>query len=106
MLLRVVLEALFVLALAGDGLYIARVGRPGTYPDKLIGWFMASIGLAAIGGHTVLALFAGGVLRGQLAGWLYVCALALQVCAIWFRAWMAGLATPRMRDGSGNEDQN
>ena len=99
MLLRVVLEALFVLALAGDGVYLARVGRPGRYPDRLIGWFMLSIGMAAIGGHAVLALFVGGVLAGKIAGWLYAVAMALQVAAIWFRAWVAGLATPRMRDG-------
>ena len=99
MLLRVVLEALFVLALAGDGVYLARVGRPSRYPDRLIGWFMLSIGAAAIGGHAILALFAGGMLRGQIVGWLYAGALTLQVAAIWFRAWMAGLAAPRMRGG-------
>lgn len=102
MMLRVVLEVLFVLALAGDGVYLVRVGRPGKYPDRLIGWFMLSIGAAAVGGHAILALFAGGLLHGQLVGWLYAVALALQVCAIWFRAWMAGLAAPRMRDGETN----
>lgn len=101
MLLRIVLEALFVLALTGDGVYLARVGRPSRYPDRLIGWFMVSIGAAAVGGHAILALFASSLLRGELAGWLYAGALTLQVGAIWFRAWMAGLATPRMREGDG-----
>lgn len=106
MMLRVVLEVLFVLALAGDGVYLVRVGRPGRYPDRLIGWFMFSIGAAALGSHLVLALFTSGGLRGTLAGWLYVPALTLQVGAIWFRAWMAGLATPRMREGDGIEVQD
>ena len=105
MLLRLVLEALFVAALAGDGVYLVRVGRPGRYPDRLIGWFMLSIGAAAVGSHLILGLFAGGLLRGELAGWLYAGALSLQVCAIWFRAWMSGQATPRMREGTGNDVQ-
>ncbi len=100
MILRLVLEVLFVLALAGDGVYLVRVGRPGLYPDKLIGWFMLSIGAAAIGSHLVLGLFAGGFLRGELAGWLYAVALSGQVCAIWFRAWMSWQAAPRMRGES------
>lgn len=103
--LQTVLLALFVLALGGDGVYLVRVGRPGRYPDRLIGWFMVSIGVAAVGGHVVLSLFTSGGLRGELAGWLYAPALALDVCAIWFRAWMAGLAAPRMRGGDGSETQ-
>ena len=106
MLLRLVLEALFVAALAGDGVYLVRVGRPGRYPDRLIGWFMLSIGAAAVGSHLVLALFAGGLLRGELAGWLYACALAGQVGAIWFRAWMSWQAAPRMREGTDDEIQD
>jgi hypothetical protein len=96
--LQIVLEVLFVLALIGDGLYLVRVGRPARYPDRPIGWFMASIGAAAIGSHLILALFTGGMLRGELVGWLYVPALALQVTAIWFRAWLAGQAAPKMRE--------
>lgn len=106
MLLRVVLEVLFVLALTGDGLYLVRVGRPSRYPDRLIGWFMVSIGAAALGSHLVLAVFASGVLRsGELLGWLYVPALTLQVCAIWFRAWMSWHAAPRLREGTDGEGQ-
>lgn len=107
MLLRVVLEVLFVLALAGDGAYIVRVGRPRHYPDRLIGWFMFSIGAAAIGSHLVLGLFVGGGFRGNgyLAGWIYAVALAVQVAAIWFRAWMSYQAAPRMK-GSADESQD
>lgn len=105
MLLRAVLEVLFVAALTGDGVYLWRVGRPGRYPDRLIGLFMLSIGVAAVGGHAVLALFVGGALAGEVAGWLYAAAMALQVSAIWFRAWMAGLAAPRMREGQDSEIQ-
>ena len=97
MLLRVVLEILFVLALMGDGVYLIRVGWPSLYPDRMIGWFMLSIGAAAIGSHLILALFASGLLRGELAGWLYAVALTGQVGAIWFRAWMSWQAAPRMR---------
>lgn len=99
-MLQTVLEVLFVLALIGDGVYLAKVGRPSRYPDRLVGWFMVSIGAAAVGSHAVLALFTSGVLRGQLVGWLYVPALALQVSAIWFRAWMSWQAAPRMRGES------
>ncbi len=106
MALRVVLEVLFVLALAGDGAYLVRVGKPNAYPDKMIGWFMFSIGAAAIGSHLVLGLFAGGLVRGDLAGWLYVPALAGQVGAIWFRAWMSWHAAPKLREGNGSEIQD
>lgn len=105
MALRIVLEILFVFALMGDGVYVVRVGRPKLYPDRLIGWFMFSIGAAAIGSHLLLALFTGGAIRGELVGWLYVPALTLQVAAIWFRAWMAGQAAPRMK-GEINEIQD
>ena len=106
MALRLVLEVLFVLAITGDGAYLVRVGRPGLYPDKMVGWFMLSIGAAAIGSHLILALFAGGLLRGELAGWLYTVALAGQVGAIWFRTWMSWQAAPRMREGNDSEVQD
>lgn len=101
MALRIVLEILLVLALMGDGIYLARVGRPRLYPDRLVGWFMFSIGAAALGSHLVLAVFVAGATSGELAGWLYVVALAGQVCAIWFRAWMSWQAAPRMRGSDG-----
>lgn len=99
-LLRVVLLLLFIAAATGDALYLQRVGRPRRYPDRLIGWFMTSIGWAAMGSHVTLAMIAGGWLHGMLAGWLVAAATAVHVGAIWFRVRMSYLAAPLMRGES------
>jgi hypothetical protein len=104
-LLRVAVLVVLVAAVLGDLLYVLRVGRPGRYPDRAIGWFMASIGMAAIGSHTVLALFASGVLRGESAAWLFVVAGSVEVAAIWFRVWMSWRAAPRLREANDSENQ-
>lgn len=98
MLLRVVLVVVLASAVLGDALYVVRVGNPWRYPDRLIGWFMASIGIAAIGSHAVLGLFVAGALRGELAGWVYVAAGVVEVAAIWFRTWMSWRAVPKLKD--------
>lgn len=95
--LRLAVLAVLAAAIVGDALYVARVGRPGRYPDRALGWFMASIGMAAIGSHTVLALFASGILRGDSAGWAFVAAGSVEVVAIWWRWWMAGQAVPKLK---------
>lgn len=100
MLLRVVVLMELILGIAGDAFYVTRVGRPGIYPDRAIGWFMISIGLASIGSHTVLALFVAGILTGDPAGWMYVAAGLIELAAIWFRAWMSLQAAPRLRGGN------
>lgn len=106
MVLRVVLVVLLSLAVLGDALYVRRIGNPWRYPDQLIGWFMASIGVAAIGSHVILALFASGTFRGHVAGWTFAAACAVEVAAIWFRTWMSWHAVPRLKEGDGGEDQN
>ena len=106
MLLRVVVLVVLVAGIIGDAVYVLRVGRPRWYPDRAVGWFMASIGVAAIGSHTVLALFVAGILSGDVAGWVYVVAGVVEVAAIWFRARMAGTAAPRLREGQDSEIQN
>ena len=95
--LRLAVLAVLAAAILGDALYVVRVGRPARYPDRALGWFMASIGMAAIGSHVVLALFASGILRGDSAGWWFVGAGSIEVCAIWWRWWMAGQAVPKLR---------
>jgi hypothetical protein len=100
-LVQWVVLAVLALAVVGDALYVARVGRPGQYPDRRIGWFMTSIGVGSISEHAVLAAFAAGLLTGELAGWAYALAGLIGVGAIWFRVWMSWRAAPRMRRQGG-----